>query len=361
MTADRDQDMLDILFTPTRLGRIELANRFVMAPMTRSRADSDGSPNALMLEYYRQRASAGLILTEGCQPSADGQGYCRTPGMHTAAHVKAWRGVCDAVRERGGRIALQLMHCGRVAHPLNKQAGTRTLAPSAIAARSEIFTEQGMQPCVEPEAMTATDIDVAISDYRRATEMAFEAGFDGVELHATSGYLPAQFLSSGSNHRSDEWGGSLEARLRFTLEVMSAIASVDGPDRVGIRICPGNPFNDLQDDDPDQTFRALLTELSVQPWAWLHVIRTPATERGNLDLAREAFDGTRLYNESFSPGEAAKIIESGEAQAVSFGRPFIANPDFVERIKAGLPLINFNAKTLYSPGPEGYTDYLPAQ
>ncbi len=349
--------MTDILFTPTRLGRIEMSNRFVMAPMTRSRADSDGSPNALMREYYRQRASAGLIITEGCQPSADGQGYCRTPGMHSPAHVNAWRSICDEVHARDGRMALQLMHCGRVAHPLNKQAGTRTLAPSAIAAKSDIYTEQGMLPCADPEAMSEADIEITINDYRRATEMAFEAGFDAVELHCTSGYLPAQFLSTGTNHRSDLWGGSLEARLRFPLEVMTAMASVDGADRVGIRICPGNPFNDLQDDDPSATFTALLQALSKHSWAWLHVIRTPGTERGNLNLARDAFAGTRMFNESFTPQEAAQVIEKGEASAVSFGRPFIANPDFVERVRAGSDMSQFNPKTLYTPGATGYTDY----
>lgn len=353
--------MTETLFSASSLGRVELKNRIVMAPMTRSRADADGSPNALMLEYYRQRASAGMIITEGCQPSADGQGYCRTPGMHTAAHAKAWSDICQAVHEQGGRIALQLMHCGRVAHRLNKQAGSRTLAPSAIAAKAEIFTEQGMLPCAEPEAMTEEDIHTAIEDYRRATEMAFDAGFDAVECHATSGYLPAQFLSTGSNHRQDAWGGSLQGRLKFTLEVMAALASVDGADRVGIRICPGNPFNDLHDADPQQTFTALLSQLSAQDWAWLHVIRTPGTERGNLDLACQAFTGTRLFNESFTPQEAARVIEQGEANAVSFGRPFIANPDFVERIRAGLALSHFDPKTLYTPGAGGYTDYPAAQ
>lgn len=353
--------MMDVLFSPTKLGRVEINNRFVMAPMTRSRADDDGCPNALMQEYYRQRASAGLIITEGCQPSADGQGYCRTPGMHTAAHAKAWADICDAVHQRGGRIALQLMHCGRVAHPLNKQASSRTLAPSAIAAKADIYTEQGMQPCTEPEAMTEADIENTIEDYRRATEMAFDAGFDAVELHCTSGYLPAQFLSTGTNHREDQWGGSLEARLRFPLAVMDALASVDGADRVGLRICPGNPFNDLQDDDPQQTFAALLQQLSDRDWAWLHVIRTPGTERGNLDLACDAFSGTRLFNESFTPEEAAQVVEQGEASAVSFGRPFIANPDFVERVQSGIALSAFNPKTLYTPGAGGYTDYPPAK
>ncbi len=346
------------LFEPVSLGRLQLANRVVMAPMTRSRADEKtDEPTTIMRDYYVQRASAGLIITEGTQPSAEGKGYCRTPGIYSEAQVKAWKYITDTVHAAGGKMVLQLMHCGRVAHPDNKAPGVRTVAPSAIAAKGEMFTEGGMKPFTMPEAMSLADIERTIADYARATENAYRAGFDGVELHATSGYLPAQFLSTGTNLRSDDYGGSLANRLRFVQEVLGAMCAVDGADRVGMRICPGNPFNDLHDDDPAETFAALLDSISPLGMAYLHVIRMPASGLDNIALAQQHFSGPLIVNESYSAEEAERELALDSVEAVSFGRPFIANPDLVRRLRDDLPLAQFNARALYTPGSEGYSDY----
>ena len=346
------------LFTPLQLGALQLRNRIVMAPMTRSRADTTGVPTELMVDYYRQRASAGLIISEGIAPSADGLGYCRTPGIYNAAQVDAWRAITDAVHAEGGCMVAQLMHVGRVANPLNKPAGTRTVAPSAIQARGEIYTDQsGMQPLAAPEALTLEEIPAVIDEYRKATENAFAAGFDGVELHCTSGYLPAQFLSTGSNQRSDRYGGSVTNRARFVLEVLAAMAGVDGADRVGMRICPDNPFNDLRDDDPQQTFDHLLQTAQALDLAYLHAIRFPRGRVDNLALGRRYFGDRLIGNESFDYHEAQRAVEAGELSAVSFGRHFIANPDLVERLRDGVDLAQFDLSTLYTPGARGYTSY----
>ena len=346
------------LFTPLQLGALQLRNRIVMAPMTRSRADTAGVPTDLMVDYYRQRASAGLIISEGIAPSADGLGYCRTPGIYNAAQVDAWRAITDAVHAEGGCMVAQLMHVGRVANPLNKPAGTRTVAPSAIQARGEIYTDQsGMQPLAAPEALTLEEIPAVIDEYRKATENAFAAGFDGVELHCTSGYLPAQFLSTGSNQRSDRYGGSVTNRARFVLEVLAAMAGVDGADRVGMRICPDNPFNDLRDDDPQQTFDHLLQTAQALDLAYLHAIRFPRGRVDNLALGRRYFGDRLIGNESFDYHEAQRAVEAGELSAVSFGRHFIANPDLVERLRDGVDLAQFDLSTLYTPGAMGYTSY----
>ncbi len=348
------------LFTETQLGRLQLRNRIVMAPMTRSRADNASDvPTSIMKDYYRQRASAGLIITEGTQPSADGKGYCRTPGIYNAEQVAAWREITDAVHAEGGQMVLQIMHCGRVANPVNKAPNARTLAPSAIAAKGDIFTEEGMLPMVEPEAMTQADIAQTIADYRQATVNAFAAGFDGVELHCTSGYLPAQFLSTGSNRREDKYGGCLENRLRFVLEVLDVMCAVDGADRVAMRICPGNPFNDLHDENHEETFAALLQQVDLLGLAYLHVIRMPALGLDNIGLARSHYHGALIVNESYDRDEAEAELDD-QIKAVSFGRPFIANPDLPHRFRENLPLSQINMKTLYTPGEAGYTDYLTA-
>lgn len=346
------------LFSPGSLGDVELSNRIVMAPMTRSRAGEGDVPTALTVEYYRQRATAGLIVTEGAQPSANGKGYCRTPGIHTPEQVAAWRQVVEAVHEEGGRIALQIMHCGRIAHPDNQLPGAEIVAPSAVQARGQIYTDTaGMQDHGMPRALETAEIPGVIEEYRQATINAFEAGFDAVELHCTSGYLPAQFLSTGTNQRTDQYGGSVANRIRFVVEVLEAMGSVAGAGRVGMRICPGNPFNDLQDDDPRETFAALLDAVRPMGLAWLHVIRLPRGPVDNLALAREHFGGPLIINESYSRDEADAAIQAGEATAVSFGRPFIANPDLVERFRRNAPLADFDLATLYTPGSKGYIDY----
>jgi N-ethylmaleimide reductase len=345
------------LYDPVKLGRLELANAVVMAPMTRSRAQADDDTvTELHVEYYRQRASAGLIITEGTHPSKNGKGYCRTPGIYNQAQIEAWRKVVDAVHAEGGKIVLQIMHCGRAAHADNKAPDAETVAPSAIAAGEEIYTEGGMKPMDTPRALTTEEVAEVIEEYRQATENAYAAGFDGVELHCTSGYLPAQFLSTGSNHRDDQYGGSLENRLRFVLEALEAMCSVDGADRVGIRICPGNPFNGLQDDNPGETFAALLDAIDGMGLAYLHVIRMKGPV-DNLALAAEHFSGPVMVNDSYRAEEANDVVSKGEAAAVSFGRGFVSNPDLVRRMREGLPLTKMDLATLYTPGAKGFTDY----
>lgn len=346
------------LFNEVALGALQLRNRIVMAPMTRSRADTRAVPTPVMTDYYRQRASAGLIITEGIAPSADGLGYCRTPGIYNDEQVAAWREITDAVHQAGGLIVAQIMHVGRVASALNKPEGSETVAPSAITARGEMFTDQqGMVPLDTPRALETAEVASVVDEYRAATENAFAAGFDGVELHCTSGYLPAQFLSTGSNHRTDQYGGSLENRARFVLEVLEAMAGVKGANRVGMRICPGNPFNDLSDDNPQETFEYLLAEVAAMDLAYLHVIRMPAGGVDNIELGQREFGDRLIGNESYSFEEAEAAVAGGELTAVSFGRPFIGNPDVVERWKAGVELARFDPSKLYSPGAEGYSDY----
>jgi N-ethylmaleimide reductase len=349
---------MSALFSKTQLGRLDLRNRIVMAPMTRSRAGTEDEPTELVVEYYRQRASAGMIISEGIYPSADGKGYCRTPGLVTDAQVEGWRRVADAVHAEGGNMVAQLMHCGRVAHVDNKSADSETVAPSAITAKGEMFTDTaGMQPFSPPRALEREEIPGVIEEYRRSTERAYESGFDGVELHCTSGYLPAQFLSTGTNRRDDDYGGSLANRIRFPIEVLRAMASVDGADRVGFRICPGNPFNDLSDENAEETFTAFLGGVADLGLAYCHVIRLHGVELDNIALARANFAGPLIVNDSYKLAEASEVVEKGEAAAVSFARAFMANPDLVRRFEIGAELNRINPATMYTVGPEGYTDY----
>ncbi|WP_255326154.1 alkene reductase [Sphingobium sp. EM0848] len=348
------------LFDPVSLGDIALANRIVMAPMTRSRAGEGDVPTALMTEYYRQRASAGLIITEGTQPSADGKGYMRTPGIHSDAQIAGWRAVTDAVHGEGGRIVLQVMHCGRIGSTLNKAPGTRTVAPSAIRAKGEIVTETGMMAFDAPHALELHEIPQVIEEFAQATRNALAAGFDGVELHCTSGYLPAQFLSSGSNQRTDGYGGSAANRIRFVVETVEAMAAVSGAGRVGFRICPGNPFNDIWDENPAETYGALLEALSSQGLAYLHLIDVANPQVDSLDLAKRHWRGSLILNEGMTRARAEALLADNMAHAFSFGRPFIANPDLVSRLERDIALADFDPSTLYAPGPEGYVDYPPA-
>ncbi|WP_101759695.1 alkene reductase [Oceanicoccus sp. KOV_DT_Chl] len=352
---------MSTLFDPIKLGQLQLQNRIVMAPMTRSRADEKDMPTELHVEYYRQRASAGLIISEGTHPSKNGKGYCRTPGIFSADHANAWKKVTDAVHTAGGKIVCQIMHCGRIGHPDNKAPDAETVAPSAIRANDKIFVGDGMKPMAEPRALTTEEIADVINEYRQATIYAMDAGFDGVELHCTSGYLPAQFLSTGTNQRGDQYGGSLENRLRFVTEVLDTMISVAGAGRVGMRICPGNPFNDLHDNDPEQTFAALLDKVSPKQLAYLHVIRMPQGPVDNLKLARQHFNGPLIVNDSYSANEAQQVIANEQAAAVSFGRDFIANPDLPKRIQNKVALQTMDPSTLYTPGAKGYTDYPEAK
>ena len=346
------------LFDPVRLGALELANRIVMAPMTRSRAGPGDVPTSLALEYYRQRATAGLIVTEGTQPSANGKGYCRTPGIHSDAQIEGWRAITDAVHGVGARIVLQLMHCGRIASHHNKDPAAVTVAPSAIRAAGTMFTDTaGAVEFDVPHALGLEEIAGVVEDYRVATRNAALAGFDGVELHCASGYLPEQFLSSNSNRRTDAYGGSAANRARFALEVLTAMSSVSGADRVGLRIAPGNGFNDIADEDPHETFATLLDGVRPLGLAYLHLVHLRSPRVDGLELARRHFRGSLILNESLTLELAQHYIGEGIADAASFARWFIANPDLVRRLREGRELAPFDRRTLYTAGREGYADY----
>lgn len=344
------------LFDPITLGDIDCANRVFMAPMTRSRAGEGDAPTDMNALYYGQRAGAGLIISEGVYPNFDGKGYVRTPGIVTDAQIAGWKLVADAVHAKGGKFVMQIMHCGRVASHHNKPAGSQTFAPSPIQAKGEMYTDAaGMAEFDVPEEMSAAQIKQTISDFGTATKNALAAGCDGVELHCTSGYLPAQFLSTGTNKREDEYGGSLENRLRFVVETLEAMIAQAGAGRVGIRICPGNPFNDLSDVNPEETFRALIEAINPMELAYLHVIRMKAGV-DNIALA-SAFNGPVILNDSYDLERGNRAIASGQADAISFGRHFISNPDLVEKFNTGQDLTKPDYKSMYTPGPKGYVDY----
>ena len=346
------------LLSPATFGALSLRNRLVMAPMTRSRADADGGATELMVEYYRQRATAGLVVTEGIAPSEVGKGYCRTPVLDGPQSVAGWRAITDAVHAEGGTIVAQVMHCGRIAHADNKAPGAATVAPSAIRAAGQMYTDTaGMEPFEEPRELSSSEILVVVDEYRRFASLAVDAGFDGVELHGTSGYLPAQFLSTGTNRRTDGYGGSTDARVRFPVEVLQAMAAEIGADRLGLRICPGNPFNDLEDADVEDTFRTFLTAIRSMRLAYLHVIRLHDGGLDNLALARGLHDGPLIVNDSYGLAEAGTAIADAACDAVSFARLYISNPDLVARVAGNLPLTAFDPRSLYLQGPAGYTDY----
>jgi N-ethylmaleimide reductase len=349
---------LTTLFDPVKLGDIELANRIVMAPMTRSRAGEGDVPTDLNVEYYRQRATAGLIVSEGTQPSADGKGYCRTPGIYTAAQIAGWKKVTDAVHAEGGKIVLQIMHCGRIAAKANKDPGAETVAPSAVQAKGQMFTDAaGMQDFDMPRALETAEIPGVIAEFGTATKNALEAGFDGVELHCASGYLPMQFLSTGTNKRTDRYGGSAENRIRAVVEMLEAMIAVAGPGRVGIRICPGVVFNDIHDENPAETYTTLLKAIDPMGLAYLHVIRLKTPQVDGVEIAKANFTGPLILNDSITLEHGNAMVDSGEAAAVSFARHFLGNPDLVRRFREGHDLQHFDRKTLYTPGPAGYTDY----
>jgi N-ethylmaleimide reductase len=340
-----------------RAGRYTLRNRLVMAPMTRSRADdATGVPSALAAQYYAQRADAGLIITEGTFPSPMGKGYVRTPGIHSAAQIEGWKRVTDAVHAQGGLIFLQLMHTGRISHPSLLPEGATPVAPSAIAAEGQVYTATGPQDFVVPRALETAEIAGVVDDYRRATRHALQAGFDGVELHAASGYLPEQFLSSGTNRRTDRYGGSLENRVRFITEVLDAMIDEAGSDRTGIKIAPEMGFNSVTDAAPQETYQFLVQRLSTMKLAYLHLSRTRSAF-GYRALLRPLFNGTLLLGGGLDRDSAAAQIAQRGADAAVFGSLYLANPDLLQRFAAGAPLNAPDRDTFYSDGARGYIDY----
>lgn len=346
------------LFSPVTLGDLKLTNRVVMAPMTRNRAEPDGTPNALMADYYAQRAGAGLIVAEGTWPSAEGQAYCRQPGIATLAQIAAWRVVTDAVHANGGCIVLQIMHGGRIGSSHIKPAGTDHVAPSAIRAADKIFTDSaGMQDYDTPRELRVEEITKVVQEYRQSAVNAIEAGFDGVELHGTSGYLPMQFLSSGTNQRQDTYGGTVANRVRFAFECLNAMAQAIGHGRVGLRLNPGNSYNDCTDADSAASHAELMRQASTLKLAYLHVMRSPVPDIDAFALARTHFRGHLILNDGFDQVSAEQSLAAGQGEAVSFARHYIGNPDLVERFRQGLALSKFDRKSLYTAGSAGYNDY----
>ena len=352
--------MADI-FAPVRLGELELANRVVMAPMTRDRAGPEDEPTDLMVEYYRQRASAGLIVTEGTQPSPAGKGYWRTPGIHSQQQVAGWARVADAVHQAGGRIVMQLMHVGRAAVRANKAPDAETVAPSAIPCPDPIPGPDGVPvPTEMPRALDTAEIPGVIAEYVAAARNSRAAGLDGVELHCASGYLPMQFLSSNTNLRTDRYGGSAENRVRFVAETLAALADAIGPGRVGFRICPGVPFNGMADADPAETYATLLRAVDGLGLAYCHLIHIPNQGFDALELVRANWSGPVIENCGLTLEKAQALLAEGKAEAVSFGYAYIANPDLVERFRHGTPLAKADRTTFYTghgDDARGYTDY----
>ena len=348
------------LFTPIQLGTLELPNRIVMAPMTRNRCP-DNIPTDLTAEYYRQRATAGLIITEGAQVSEQGIGYPATPGIHTREQIEGWRKVTDAVHAAGGRIFVQLWHCGRISHP-DFHAGEPPVAPSAIRPAGQAFTLEGMKDFVTPRALDTDEIPDIVDQYRHAAACAMDAGFDGVEIHAANGYLIDQFLRDRTNQRTDAYGGSIENRIRFLAEVAEAVSREIGADKVGVRLSPVNRFNDIDDSDPQALFNRVAERLGKIGVVYLHVVEVSMIgepdARVDFTKIRRCFPGAYMANGGYTKDRAHAAIAEGRADLVSFGVPFLANPDLVRRFKLGAPLNEPDPATFYGGGAEGYTDYL---
>lgn len=348
--------MTDI-WQPIKLGAFDLSNRFAMAPMTRSRAQPDGTPGDLAAEYYAQRAGVGLLISEGTQPSDDGQGYLATPGIYTDAHVAGWRGVASAVHAKGSRLFIQLMHVGRVSHPDNTPHHRQPVAPSAIAPGAQMFTLKGMVEIPEPRALNLDEIASTIKDFRVAARRAIEAGADGVEIHGANGYLVQQFIAPSANNRTDAYGGSIENRARFAIEVAKAIAEEIGPERTGIRLSPGVGLNGIDEgaDGPD-LYRYLVAELNKLSLAYLHVMHV-----GNDALVsdlRKLWARALIVNRPGRPREQIGAdVKAGLADIESYGQAVLANPDFLERLKKNAPFNAGDRNTFYAGGAKGYVDY----
>lgn len=349
------------LFSPFDLGSLRLPNRIIMAPMTRNRAGAGNVPQPITAEYYAQRASAGLIITEATQVSPQGVGYPDTPGIHTEDQVEGWRRVTRAAHHRGGRIFLQLWHVGRISHPSLQSDGGLPVAPSAIKPRGEAYTYAGLRPFVTPRALDTDEIPGVIDQFRNGARYAREAGFDGVEIHAANGYLIDQFLRDGTNRRTDRYGGPIENRGRFLLEVVEAVSAVWGPGGVGVRLSPTSQFNDMSDSDPVVTFTYTARWLNEYGLAYLHVVEplsanVPEHERITPRL-REVFRGPLMVNGGYDAASGHRAIASGRADLVSFGVPFLANPDLPRRFAIGARLNAPDSSTFYGGDERGYTDY----
>ncbi len=354
---------MSILYSKCTLGSLTLPNRLVMAPMTRNRATGN-IPNTLMAEYYAQRSTAGLIVTEGTSPSPNGLGYPRIPGLFSPAQIEGWRRITDAVHDGGAKIFVQLMHCGRIAHPLNLPAGARHLAPSAVAAGGEIYTDAGgLKPHPVPQAMTAEDIKSTIAEYAQAAKSAVAAGFDGIELHSANGYLLEQFIRPNTNRRTDGYGGPIENRARFVMETLEAVAGAVGRDRVGIRLSPFGVFNDMPlYDGMEADYTYLARELNTRGVVYIHLVDhssmgAPPVPDAIKSAFRKLFKRTLILSGGYDAGRAENDLAAGKCDLVAVGRPFLANPDLVTRWRTSAALNVPDTHTFYTPGPRGYTDY----
>lgn len=350
------------LFDSYRLGALTLPNRIVMAPLTRNRAAAGNVPTALMAEYYAQRATAGLIVAEATQVVPEGQGYQDTPGIHSAAQVAGWKQVTDAVHARGGRIFLQLWHVGRVSHVDLQPGGQAPVAPSALRAKTKTFVGGTFTDVSEPRALRLEEIPDIVEGYRKGAANAIAAGFDGVEIHGANGYLLDQFLRDGINQRTDSYGGSIENRARLLLEVTEAIVKEIGATRTGIRLSPVTPANDAVDSNPQPLFNYVVEQLDRLGLVYIHVIEgSTGGPRDNLPFdygaLRSRFRGAWIANNGYDRAMAETAVANGRADLIAFGRPFISNPDLVERLRNESPLAQLNRATLYGGGAEGYTDY----
>ena len=352
------------LFSPLQVGAVSLAHRVLMAPLTRCRAEGANVPTDLMAEYYAQRASAGLIISEATTVSPRGHGYPNTPGIYTDEQVAGWKKVTSAVHAKSGQIFLQLWHVGRISHPSFQPNGELPVAPSAIKPAGKLWTGTEMADYVTPRALTLVEIPGIVAEYVRGARLAKEAGFDGVEIHNANGYLLDQFLRSGTNTRTDGYGGSIASRARLTLEVASAVVSIWGSDRVGVRLSPSGVFNDMSDANPLETFGYVLRELSKLELAYAHVTRVTAqdlahgakTGVGPQELRRD-FTGVLIAAGGFDRAQAELALAEGWADAIAFGVPFLANPDLPHRLQGNLPLNAPDEATFYASGAKGYTDY----
>lgn len=350
------------LFSPTQLGSIKLSNRMVMAPLTRNRAGEGGVPQAFNVTYYEQRATAGLIITEATPISPMAHGYPALPGIYTDAQVDGWKKVTDAVHAKGGKIVIQLWHVGRISHPSLLPNGAQPVAPSAIKPAGQAFTYQGLVDYVEPRALDASELSAIVADYVHATKCALSAGFDGVEIHSANGYLLDQFLRDGTNKRTDSYGGSIENRARLLLEVTKAVVAVAGSDKVGVRISPVNPFNDMYDSNPQAVFNYVAGALNQFNLAYLHVLEGGVHGGGTADpfdfvALRKLVESPYMANLGYDKASGNAAIASGHADVIAYGVPFIANPDLVERYRKDAPLNEADASSFYGGAEKGYTDY----
>jgi N-ethylmaleimide reductase len=350
------------LFEPYKLGPLTLPNRLVMAPLTRNRALAGMVPNPLATEYYGQRASAGLLITEASQVSQQGQGYQDTPGIYSKEQVAGWRKVTDRVHERGGRIFIQIWHVGRISHSSLQPHGGAPVAPSALKAKTKTFVNGTFADVSEPRELSLQEIPGIVEAFRRGAANALEAGFDGVEIHGANGYLLDQFAKDGTNKRSDAYGGAIENRAKLMLEVAKVVAAEAGPERTGIRISPVTPANDVSDSNPQPLFDYIVDGLNAQKLAYIHVVE--GATGGPRDIApfdygslRKRFSGAYIANNGYDFELAGKVLGAGEADLIAFGKPFISNPDLVERLKRGAPLNEWDKATFYGGGAKGYTDY----